>query len=212
MAAELFKKKPQRISERRPISSKERIAKLAEEWYHKHAPKLAERYKADKEFRMRFNQKRRRLIEQGIDAEKLLFSFIPQHSALFQRSSIRFIANQLGDNQADENIDDSTSLKIKKIGKDVLLEAVLEVRPFDFPTQSDFKIALREAVEKACNQSNGMTPPRAWNLKLVSSEDSDKLVFESRDSALPDVEISIGAVLDELTACENFEKLIPNSV
>ena len=72
---------------------------------------------------MRFNQTRRKMIEQGIDAE-LLFSLIPQHSALFERSSIRFIANQLGDSEADEDIDASTSSSIKGIAKAVLIDAV----------------------------------------------------------------------------------------
>ena len=81
------------------------------------------------------------------------------------------------------------------------------VDPFDFPTQSAFKVALREAVETACNQLNRMRPPLAWNLKLVSEGDSDKLLFESRDSKLPSAGISIGVVLDRLTVCENFEEL-----
>jgi hypothetical protein len=136
---------------------------------------------------------------------------MPKHSAVFERSSIRFIANQLGDKQADEDIDDSTSLRIREIAKSVLLDAVRGVRPFDFPTQSAFEVALREAVERACDRLNRMTPPLAWNLKLVSTMsagiDIDNLVFESRDSNLASVVISIGAVLHSLTICENFEGL-----
>jgi len=170
--------------------------------YAGRASKLLERYTHDMEFQRRADQMRDELIVQGID--KAVFTFLPKHSMLDEQSSVRFVANQ-----SDKDIDESAfysrlSDDMKKIAKIVLHEAVCNVPPFGFPTESDCRSALKDAVKKACNKLNGVEEPLPWTLKFEPGF-FNFLVFQSRDDKLPGAMLSIETTLSELANLANYE-------
>jgi hypothetical protein len=175
--------------------------------YAQRASKLLERYTHDMEFRRRADQMRDKLIVQGID--KALLTFLPKHSMLDEHSSVRFVANQ-----SDKDIDESTfysrlSDDMKKIAKIVLYNAVCNVSPFEFLTESECTSALKGAVKKACDELNGIEKPLPWTLKLESDDllKSDDLVFQPRYDNFPSAKLSIEATLSKLTDPANYEDI-----
>jgi len=140
--------------------------------YAARAKMLLERYKLDPEFQRRADQLRANLIEQGIDKAEL--TFLPKHSMLDEHSSVQFVANQ-----SDKDIDEARlQSDMKKIAKIVLDNAVHNVLPFEFQTESDCKSALKDAVKKACDELNSVQK-LPWTLKF--EPESDDLLFQSQD-------------------------------
>jgi hypothetical protein len=177
--------------------------------YSEKQGKLLERYTHDKEFQRRADEMAQKLVEQGIDKE--LLTYLPKHSMLDERSSVRFVANQF-----DEGIvfDRQLADIMKKIAKMVLREAVDNVPLFAFPQKSDWTSALKDAINKACDNLNGIKEPESlpWTLKLLESggglkKESDDLVFQSLNDELPSAKLSIGATLSTLTSPDNYEAI-----
>jgi hypothetical protein len=159
--------------------------------------RILERYKKDVEFKKRVDQKRAKLIEQGIDQAEL--TFLLKHSMLDEHSSVQFVANQ-----SDKDIDEF-GVYMKKIAKTVLDNAVRNVPLFEFETESACKSALKDAVKKACDELNRAEEPLPWTLKFEL--ESDDLVFQSRDDNLPDAKLSIKTTLSKLTNLANYESI-----
>lgn len=160
---------------------------------------LSERYRNDVEFKRRFDQEMYKAIEQGID--KAVFkSFLRKDSMLDEHTSVQFVANQ-----SDKGIDEARLRDdMKKIAIIVLNNAVLNVLPFEFQTESDCKSALKDAVKKACDEQNRVKK-LPWTLKFEL--ESDDLVFQSRDDKHPDAKLPIGTILNDLTNLTNYESI-----
>jgi hypothetical protein len=155
------------------------------------------RYKQDVEFKRRLHREIDRAIEQGID--KAVFTRLRKHSMLDEHSSVQLVANQ-----SDKDIDES-GFYMKEIAKKVLQNAVRNVLPLEFQTESDCKSALKDAVKKACDEQNRVEEPLPWTLKFEL--ESDDLVFQSRDDKHSDAKLPIGTILSDLANLDKYETI-----